>query len=109
MTRLSFPLLLLACLALAVPAQAADPAKYLFGAKRAPAEMDPDPHGSYARGCLAGAVELPETGPVWQAMRLSRNRNWGHPELTRKVLRQDKRWGRRVNWQQHSGVSSVRI
>jgi len=24
-------------------------------------------------------VELPETGPTWQAMRLSRNRNWGHP------------------------------
>jgi penicillin-insensitive murein DD-endopeptidase len=23
---------------------------------------------------------LPETGPTWQAMRLSRNRNWGHPD-----------------------------
>jgi penicillin-insensitive murein endopeptidase len=26
-------------------------------------------------------VELPETGPGWQAMRLSRNRNWGHPDM----------------------------
>ena len=37
--------------------------------------------GSYARGCAEGLVELPETGPTWQAMRLSRNRNWGHPEM----------------------------
>ncbi len=39
------------------------------------------PIGSYARGCAAGMVELPETGPSWQAMRLSRNRNWGQPEM----------------------------
>jgi murein endopeptidase len=35
----------------------------------------------YARGCLAGAVALPINGPDWQVMRLSRNRNWGHPHL----------------------------
>ncbi|WP_458792259.1 penicillin-insensitive murein endopeptidase [Yoonia sp. MH D7] len=35
--------------------------------------------GEYARGCQAGAVQLPETGPTWQAMRLSRNRNWAQP------------------------------
>jgi penicillin-insensitive murein endopeptidase len=39
------------------------------------------PIGSYAKGCAAGLVELPETGPTWQAMRLSRNRNWGHPVM----------------------------
>ena len=38
------------------------------------------PHGGYAKGCLAGGEQLPESGPTWQAMRLSRNRNWGHPE-----------------------------
>ena len=27
------------------------------------------------------AAALPIDGPAWQAMRLSRNRNWGHPEL----------------------------
>ncbi len=26
-------------------------------------------------------VQLPESGPTWQAMRLSRNRNWGQPEM----------------------------
>ena len=31
-------------------------------------------------GCQAGAVQLPETGPTWQAMRLSRNRNWAQPQ-----------------------------
>ncbi len=58
---------------------AAPLAKQLFGAKSAPSHQRPAAYGSYAKGCLAGAVQLPETGPTWQAMRLSRNRNWGHP------------------------------
>jgi penicillin-insensitive murein endopeptidase len=70
-----------AAVLLAAPAVAAEPAKNLFGARHAPADMAPAPVGGYARGCLAGAVELPETGPAWQAMRLSRNRNWGHPNV----------------------------
>ena len=56
-------------------------AKQLFGAKAQPSEQNSAPFGGYAKGCLAGGVQLPETGPTWQAMRLSRNRNWGHPEL----------------------------
>jgi penicillin-insensitive murein endopeptidase len=39
------------------------------------------PIGSYAKGCAAGMMELPETGPTWQAMRLSRNRNFGQPVM----------------------------
>jgi penicillin-insensitive murein endopeptidase len=39
--------------------------------------------GYYPRGCLQGGIELPINGPTWQVMRLSRNRNWGHPELIR--------------------------
>jgi penicillin-insensitive murein endopeptidase len=62
------------------PALAETPAKQLFGAKATGSQQRPAPLGSYAKGCVAGAVELPETGPTWQAMRLSRNRNWGHPE-----------------------------
>ena len=58
----------------------AEPAKFLFAAKKDPSLLTPSSHGSYAKGCLAGAVKLPETGPSWQAMRLSRNRNWGHPD-----------------------------
>ena len=56
-------------------------AKKLFGAKSFASQQAPSPHGSYAKGCIAGAEQLPETGPTWQAMRLSRNRNWGHPEV----------------------------
>ena len=26
-------------------------------------------------------MALPINGPTWQVMRLSRNRNWGHPEI----------------------------
>ena len=70
-------------------------AKTLFGAKRAGSAQAPAAFGSYAKGCAAGLVQLPETGPTWQAMRLSRNRNWGHPEtvdfikkLSRKATQQ---------------------
>ena len=58
----------------------AQAAKQLFGAQKMPAAAQPAPFGGYSKGCIAGAVELPETGPTWQAMRLSRNRNWGHPK-----------------------------
>ena len=51
----------------------------LFGAVSLPSEGPAMPIGEYAKGCAAGQVELPETGPTWQAMRLSRNRNWGQP------------------------------
>jgi penicillin-insensitive murein endopeptidase len=75
-------LLLLAALALApAAAQAESLANRLFGAHDAPSAQAPMPIGSYARGCAAGLVELPETGPTWQAMRLSRGRNFGHPVM----------------------------
>src|SRR5262245_11668336 len=60
---------------------AAPPAKQLFGAVKEPASMPARSIGFYAKGCLAGAAALPIDGPAWQAMRLSRNRNWGHPKL----------------------------
>lgn len=65
----------------AFPAMAETKANKLFGAAKAPSQQAPMPVGSYAKGCGAGMVELPETGPTWQAMRLSRNRNYGQPEL----------------------------
>lgn len=55
-------------------------AKQLFGSAPNGSRQGAEPFGGYAKGCLAGGVQLPETGPTWQAMRLSRNRNWGHPE-----------------------------
>ena len=62
-------------------------AKQLFSAKSTPSKLAPEPMGSYAKGCLAGAEQLPETAPGWQAMRLSRNRNWGHPTAIRFIER----------------------
>lgn len=67
-------------LSLALPASAQQLAKQQFGAKRSGSQHQSAPFGSYSKGCLAGGMQLPETGPTWQAMRLSRNRNWGHPE-----------------------------
>jgi penicillin-insensitive murein endopeptidase len=37
--------------------------------------------GFYSKGCIAGAKQMPINGDTWQVMRLSRNRNWGHPDL----------------------------
>ena len=56
-------------------------AKKLFGTKSGSSNQSAAAYGSYAKGCLAGGRQLAESGPTWQAMRLSRGRNWGHPEL----------------------------
>jgi penicillin-insensitive murein endopeptidase len=56
-------------------------AKELFARKATPAPLQTRSIGFYAKGCLAGGVALPINGETWQVMRLSRNRNWGHPSL----------------------------
>lgn len=67
---------------LAHPALAKEPkAAALFSGIDGPSAQEPEAIGGYSRGCGAGMVELPESGPTWQAMRLSRNRNWGHPVM----------------------------
>ena len=71
---------------LAAPAQAETLANKLFGAKDAPSAQVSMPIGSYAKGCAAGLVELPETGPTWQAMRLSRHRNFGQPTMIQFLM-----------------------
>ncbi len=68
-------------------AEIAVPAKQLFGAAKSPAPLAARAIGSYARGCLAGATQLAVDGPAWQSMRLSRNRQWGHPKLIAVVER----------------------
>ena len=77
------PLVALALLCALAPAHAADSdlAKYHFGRETTPSPQSPAAIGSYSRGCLAGAEALPADGPAFQAMRLSRNRRWGHPVL----------------------------
>ncbi|TCT05092.1 penicillin-insensitive murein endopeptidase [Aquabacter spiritensis] len=84
-----------ALLGLAGPAlgQNGMPAKDLFGAAATPAPLAARSIGFYSKGCVAGAVALPvdgpgaTSGPLWQAMRLSRNRNWGHPALVAFIER----------------------
>ena len=56
-------------------------AKFLFASKPLPSIGKAMAIGYYPRGCLQGGVELPVNGPNWEVMRLTRNRNWGHPEL----------------------------
>ncbi|HEY8567008.1 MAG TPA: penicillin-insensitive murein endopeptidase [Beijerinckiaceae bacterium] len=76
---------------LANPSDPSTPAKELFGRKTAPASLQARAIGSYAKGCVAGATALPVDGTTWQVMRLSRNRNWGHPELITLLERLAKR------------------
>ena len=71
----------------APPAVKAPEARALFGAKLDAAALAPRAIGFYSKGCLAGAKPLSIDGPSWQAMRLSRNRNWGHPDLIKLVER----------------------
>jgi penicillin-insensitive murein endopeptidase len=66
---------------LANPTAPSVPAKELFGRRSKPVPMQARAIGFYAQGCLAGAIALPINGATWQVMRLSRNRNWGHPDL----------------------------
>ncbi len=83
-------------LALSLPAAAQEKANRLFGGMRTASAQAPHAIGTYAKGCAAGLVQLPETGPTWQAMRLSRNRNWGHPvmiDFLQDLSREATRWG----------------
>ena len=69
--RLSAVLLLVA---LAVPAHAKE-----WGDVRTPVPGPARVLGGPASGCLAGAERLPAEGAGFQAVRVSRNRHWGHP------------------------------
>src|SRR5262249_42407968 len=83
--------------ALAKPDDPKTPAKELFGRKTTPAAMKAQTIGFYSKGCLAGAQALPINGKTWQVMRLSRNRNWGHPKLVDFLERLSEK-GAKVGW-----------
>ena len=83
-----------------IPAElGAKVAKQVFGFLPQGSEQRPQPLGSYAKGCLAGGAQLPETGPTWQAMRLSRNRNWGHPETVQFIKDLTAKAARQPGWE----------
>ncbi len=73
---------LLALLVLLAPAAQAQPAS-AWAQAATPAPGPARVIGATTLGCLAGAVPLPPEGPGYQAVRISRNRHWGHPDLIR--------------------------
>ena len=73
-----------AILALLIPMAAAAQSitrAELWGAVTTPTAGPPHIVGGTGLGCIAGAVPLPSEGPGWQAVRVSRNRHWGHPAM----------------------------
>jgi penicillin-insensitive murein endopeptidase len=73
-------------------------AKELFGRKVLPAAMPTRVIGFYAHGCIAGAGALPINGETWQVMRLSRNRNWAHPDMVALLERLAARAHKDADW-----------
>lgn len=62
-------------------------AKTLFGGKKLPAAVEARTYGFYSKGCFGGGMAIATDGPTWQAMRLSRNRRWGHPTMIKLIER----------------------
>ncbi|MFG1364804.1 penicillin-insensitive murein endopeptidase [Xanthobacter versatilis] len=75
------------------------PAKELFGRVQDPAPLAARSIGFYSKGCLAGAQALAVNGPNWQVMRLSRNRNFGHPDLVAFLERFSAQVPKVSSWQ----------
>jgi penicillin-insensitive murein DD-endopeptidase len=83
---------LAAFLALVCPAVAAAQSELTFASLGTPSTGPSRVIGSYAGGCISGAVALPLEGPGYEVIRTSRNRYWGHPSLIKWV----EDYGRRV-------------
>ncbi len=73
-------------------------AKELFARKLLPSRGPAHVIGSYTKGCLGGAEQMPLNGDNWQVMRLSRNRNWGHPDMIALVKRLAARANKDAGW-----------
>jgi len=83
---------------LAHPDDPETPARDLFARKLLPAALPTDVIGTYSKGCIAGAEPMPINGDTWQVMRLSRNRNWGHPDLIALLKRLSAKAHRDAGW-----------
>jgi penicillin-insensitive murein DD-endopeptidase len=73
-------------------------ARELFARKLLPAALPTRVIGGYAAGCIAGAAQMPVNGDTWQVMRLSRNRNWGHPDLVALLKRLSVKAHKDAGW-----------
>ena len=85
-------------LGLALPASAQQLAKDVFGSFRSPSQGPAVAIGNYSQGCAQGLVRMPESGPSWQSMRLSRDRHWGHPVMI-DFLQGLSRAAQQAGWQ----------
>ena len=74
------------------------PAREVFGHLSGPTDGRAEVFGAYAKGCIAGARQLASDGPYWQAMRPSRNRAWGHPELVAFIERFSEDAAQHAGW-----------
>jgi penicillin-insensitive murein endopeptidase len=77
-------------LLLAVPAVAASSPADEWGSVVAPTAGPARIIGSPANGCISGAARLPPDGVGYQAIRLGRHRNFGHPDTVAFVQRLGK-------------------
>jgi penicillin-insensitive murein endopeptidase len=84
---------------MAAPVAAHEIAKELFGHIDAASDQASASYGGYAKGCLAGGEQLTETGATWQSMRLSRNRNWAHPETVAFIERLSRKAAKLEGWE----------
>jgi penicillin-insensitive murein DD-endopeptidase len=57
----------------------------------APSAGPPRAIGGVSHGCLTGAVRLPDDGPGFEVIRLSRRRDFGHPDLVAFIERLGRR------------------
>jgi penicillin-insensitive murein endopeptidase len=80
------------------PTISSSEARQFFGAETSATAGPSESIGFYSNGCVAGAQQLPETGPTWQAMRLSRNRNWAHSEMIDFIQTFSANVARNTSW-----------
>ncbi|MDE2377258.1 penicillin-insensitive murein endopeptidase [Bradyrhizobium sp.] len=73
-------------------------AKELFARKLLPSTGHAHVIGSYVKGCIGGAAQMPVNGDDWQVMRLSRNRNFGHPDMIALIKRLAARAHKDAGW-----------
>lgn len=97
-SRLLAAALMIVMAATSVLAADAKPAKQLFGGIKLPSAQPTESLGFYARGCLAGGVAIPVDGPAWQVIHLSRNRNWGNPQMIALLERLAHEAKAKDNW-----------
>jgi penicillin-insensitive murein endopeptidase len=83
-------IILTASLLVAAPAVAGSNPADDWGRVLRPSAGPPRVIGGPANGCIAGAAQLPPDGIGYRAIRLSRHRNYGHPETVAFVERLGK-------------------